>query len=280
MNLDNEPSADKVEETVSAETAASNPPESAPGNQAETPAVPSDKDDPASAEETPQKSHESSAFKRIQRQRANAERRALRAEAELDALRQQLQSRTAPPQQNGAAPKASDFASYDDYVSHLAEQKAIAAAEKAVGSVTRTLAQERSQAEAQANLRAFMSDAEKQAKAIGVDFEAAWEAITDESLTVSPHVAEYLLEAADNKAALVAHLANDPDELERLSSLSKTLAAKELAKLDLRLGAKPKPNVTKVPPIGPRVGGRAVAAPDPSRMSMEEYMEYRMGGKR
>lgn len=277
MALDNEPATDSVAETASNEAAASNPAESAPAkDQAETPAAPST-DGPADAQDDkPEKFQESPAFRRIQRQRANAERRAMRAEAEAEALRTQLRQQSPAPQQSGATPKASDFASYDDYVAYLAEVKANRAAERAVGAVTQSLTAERAQAEQQATLRAFMSEAGKQAKAAGVNFDDAWEAITDESIPVSRDVAEYLFEAADNKALLVDHFAKNTDELERISGLSRAMAVKELARLDARLGAKPKPNVTKAPPPVPTLGGRVLTTQDPSKMSMDEYYEHRM----
>ncbi len=248
-----------------AEAPASEAPASATGNQAETPAVPS-AEGPADApaQDEPKKFQESSDYRRIQRQRANAERRALRAEAELAALRSTPQQQPAPQARSASEqPKASDFASYDDYVRHQAQDAARAAAREVVSEARQAQAQGNAEAAAQQARSTFEKEATAQAKAAGIDFADAWETLLElPREDVSEAFAAYLYQAAENKAALVDHFAKNPDEVARISSLHPAAAFKELAKADLQMGSKPKPNATNAPPPPPRVGGRTVTQLD------------------
>jgi hypothetical protein len=241
---------------------ASEAPASATGNQAETPAVPSDEGPADALAEEPKKFQESSDYRRIQRQRANAERRALRAEAELAALRSTPQQQPAPQARSASEQtKASDFASYDDYVRHQAKEAAREAAREVVSESRQAQAQGNAEAAAQQARTAFENEAKAQAKVAGIDFEDAWETLL-ELPVVSDAFAAYLHQAADNKAALVDHFAKNPDEVARISGLHPAAAFKELAKADLQMGVKPKPNATNAPPPPPRVGGRTVTQQD------------------
>jgi len=248
---------------------ASNPAESAPATQAETPAVPSQVEGPADApvQNEPRKFQESSEYRRIQRQRANAERRALRAEAELAALRASPQPQSAPQARSASEPKASDFASYDDYVRHMSAEAAKAAAREVVSEVRRG-SEETAARQAQST---FVKEAEAQAKAAGIDFADEWETLLElPKEDVSDAFAAYLYEAAENKAALVDHFAKNTDEVARISSLHPAAAFRELAKLDLKMVA-PKPPVTRAPPPPPRVGGRGVTQKQIEDMDMDEF---------
>ncbi len=249
----------------SGDAPASNSAASAPATQAETPAVPS-AEGPADApaQDEPKKFQESSEYRRIQRQRANAERRALRAEAELAALRSTPQQQPAPQARSASEqPKASDFASYDDYVRHLTAESAKTAAREVVSEVQRASAQGNAEAAAQQARSTFEKEATAQAKAAGIDFADAWETLLElPREDVSEAFAAYLYQAAENKAALVDHFAKNPDEVARISSLHPAAAFKELAKADLQMGSKPKPNATNAPPPPPRVGGRTVTQQD------------------
>jgi len=258
---------------------ASNPADSAPVNQAETPAVPSQEgpaDAPAQTEQ--EKFHESPAFKRIQRQRANAERRALRAEAELAALRSNPQPQPAAPAKSASEQtKASDFASYDDYVRHQAAEAARQAAREVVTESRQVQAQGDAAAAAKQARTTFEREATKQAQVAGIDFQEAWETLLElPPEDVSDAFAAYLYQAAENKAALVDHFAKNPDEVARISSLHPAAAFKELAKADLQMGVKPKPPITKAPPPGPTVGGRGVTQKSVADMGMDEFASHFM----
>jgi hypothetical protein len=271
------PSSVPAAQSPVGEAPASNPADSAPAIQAETPAVPSQEgpaDAPAQTEQ--EKFHESPAFKRIQRQRANAERRALRAEAELAALRSNPQPQPAAPAKSASEqPKASDFASYDDYVRHQAAEAARQAAREVVTESRQAQAQGEAAAAVKQAKATFEREATKQAEAAGIDFQEAWETLLElPPEDVSDAFAAYLYQAAENKAALVDHFAKNPDEVARISSLHPAAAFKELAKADLQMGVKPKPPTTKAPPPGPTVGGRGVTQKSANDMSMDEFAEH------
>ena len=208
---------------------------------------------------------------RLTRQRGEAERRAIRAEAELEALRKVQQP---PPAQTIAPPKQSDFASYDEYVKALAEQHARKVAGEAVQGIVGQFEQQNAQRQAEQARDSFLREATTQAKAANIDFEDVWDTLTS-APNLSEPVAVALFES-DNKALVAQHLAENPDELERLSFLSPVQAVRELAKLDLQM-AKPGPRTTKAPaPVG-TVRGSATPTEDPRRMSMDDYAKWRTG---
>jgi hypothetical protein len=260
------------------EAPASNPADSAPAIQAETPAVPSDEGPADAPAQEPKKFQESSEYRRIQRQRANAERRALRAEAELEALKGNHQPQPAPQARVASEqPKASDFASYDDFVRHLAVEAAKTGAREVVSENQRAQAQGDAAAAAQQARTAFEREAAAQAKAAGIDFADAWETLLElPKEDVSEAFAVYLYQAADNKAALVDHFAKNPDEVARISSLHPAAQFKELAKVDLQMGTKPRPPATKAPPIGPTVGGRGITQKSVKDMDMDQFADHFM----
>lgn len=272
-DIDNKPdTTDSVAATAADAATASNA-GSAPATQdGSDPAAPS-KDGPADAPDKG-KFQESPDYKRISRQRANAERRAMRAEEELKALRAQLEQRPSPQPQRAAELRPQDFASYDEYMREFTRQEARKTTQEVISETQREFSQREQERQARAAREAFEREVAKEAKAAGIDFQEAWETLTSDDVHVSKAVAEYLFEAADHRAALIAHLADNTDELARISELPQAKAHKELAKLDAQLGAKPKPNVTKAPPPVPTVGGRSIAAPAPDKMGMEEYADY------
>lgn len=137
------------------------------------------------------------------------------------------------------------------------------AAREVVSEVRQAEAQGSAETAAQQARTAFENEAKAQAKAAGIDFEDAWETLLElPKEDVSLAFASYLYQAAENKAALVDHFAKNPDEVARISSLHPAAAFKELAKADLQMGSKPKPNATNAPPPPPRVGGRTVTQQD------------------
>jgi hypothetical protein len=179
-------------------------------------------------------------------------------------LRGNPQQQPAPQARSASEqPKASDFASYDDYVRHIGQEAARSAAREVVSETQRAQAQGNAEAAAQQARSAFEKEAMAQAKVAGIDFADAWETLLElPKEDVSEAFAAYLYQAAENKAALVDHFAKNPDEVARISSLHPAAAFKELAKADLQMGNKPKPNATNAPPPPPRVGGRTVTQQD------------------
>lgn len=181
----------------------------------------------------------------------------MRAEARAAELEARLQAQPQPAPAKSAEIRRSDFASDDEFHRALLDDHINRRVREEVGKTREEFSKRDEARSAEQALGAFHREAEKQAEAAGIDFADDWQTLT-ELPKVSRAVAEYLFEAADNKAALVHHLAEHPEEVDRISELHPARASRELARLDLQLGEKPKPNVTKAPPPGPTVGGRAV----------------------
>ena len=203
--------------------------------------------------------------KRIQAEKAKAEAKAERRA--LKSYRETLE-KFAPlqPQQKAddkpadtGRPTQAQFDNVDDYVEAMAEWKL---------SQRDQQAQQQQQAKQAQTLAAktenFYSEAEK---IPGFDREAF------DELPLTRHIAEALVES-ESPAKLMAHMAANPDEVARIASLSPARQAAEIGKLETKLASAPKVSNAPAPikPIGTR--GSATNS-DPSKMTMEEYAEYR-----
>jgi hypothetical protein len=83
-----------------------------------------------------------------------------------------------------------------------------------------------------------------------------------------------------SKGPLLAyHLAKNPDRVAELNRMSPQAAAKEIGSLEARIrGPKPK-TVTKAKPAAKPPSGSSSRAPDPSDMSMADYIASRKAGR-
>lgn len=99
---------------------------------------------------------------------------------------------------------------------------------------------------------------------------------TFDSLPLTPHIAQALIDS-DTPAKLMAYMAANSEEVERISKLSPARQAAELGKLELKLTSAPK--TSKAPePIKP-IGNRgSVSTGDISKMSVDEYIAFRQKG--
>lgn len=192
---------------------------------------------------------------------AKAERRALKAYREtlekFAPLQQQQKAETQPA--DTGRPTQAQFDNVDDYVEAMAEWK--------LGQRDQQAKQQQQAQQAQtlaAKTENFYSEAQK---IPGFDREAF------DELPLTRHIAEALVES-DAPAKLMAHMAANPEEVARIASLSPARQAAEIGKLETKLASAPKVSNAPAPikPIGTR--GSATNS-DPSKMSMEEYAEYR-----
>lgn len=239
---------------------ASNPAASATANQGESPAVPS-QEGPADAkdgDEPPRKFQESPEYRRLQRQRGSAERRAARAEAQIADLQRQLQEVRKTPAP-GAELRPQDFPTYDAYVAATAKNEAKAAAREEVEAGLRSRIEQATASSAQQRKAAFIEKAAPDAEAAGIDIEEIMDELSMAPM-VSQTVANYLFDKSERPAQLAEYLAENPAELDRISRINTpALAERSLAKLEARFAApKARPSVTKAPAPGPTVSGRAV----------------------
>lgn len=135
-----------------------------------------------------------------------------------------------------------NFATTEEYVEALAEKKAA------------DMVEQREKSRQATTIEATFRDREDEARDRYADYEAiAYTA------PISDLMAE-VIKASDIGPDLAYHLGKNPDEAERIASLSPLLQAKELGKLELKLADLPKQGkqTTKAPaPISPVTPGGA-----------------------
>jgi dynactin complex subunit len=189
---------------------------------------------------------------------AKAERRAMKAYKEtLERLIPQPQAKQEAPADT--RPTQSQYANVDDYVEAMADWKL----QQREQVQQRAQAQERNQT-LNSRTESIYAEAEKLP---GFDREAF------DELPLTQHIAAAILDS-DVPAKVMAFMAANPDEVARISSLSPARQAAEIGKLEVKVSSIPKVSNAPAPlkPVGAR--GNATGG-DPSRMSMEEYQEYR-----
>lgn len=188
---------------------------------------------------------------------AKAERRALKAYREtLERFAPQQQPQV---QQTSDRPARDQFASDDDWVEAVTDWKL----EKRDRE-----AQQHQQAKQQQSVASKTESIYAEAQKIpGFDREAF------DELPLTPAIASALIDS-EVSAKLMAHLAANPEETERIAGLSPARQAAEIGKLETKLASAPK--VSNAPPPIKPIGTKGSATnSDPSRMTMEEYAAKR-----
>lgn len=199
----------------------------------------------------------------LTREKHEAIRRAERAEQ----LAEQAMSLARPKPAEAAAddePRPDQYTKYEDFVTAKAEWKAdqrVKAALEGFQKQAGAVDQEKARIE---RARNFATEAKVQGKAIQ-GFEDALAHVQSEDFPMTPAIGEYLLDA-EHKAAMVKYLADNEDEAFRISRLGPVAAVKELAKVEARFSAKPKPKTSSAPPPPATVSGGAAAPQTIERM--------------
>lgn len=213
--------------------------------------------------------------------RREAERRAEAAERLAERLAEALAGKAAPQpqaaqQQPGdSGPKQSDYRTHEEYLDARAdwraERKFAELVEKAGGDAKR-----RSEEVGRANrLSSFHAALDEQGASVDGFADAVDVVFNDEAFPISRPMADYLMDAAEHKAAMVKWLADNRTEATRIYALSPPQAAKELAKVEARLGTAPSPRATQAPAPAPTVRAGGAPVSDPMRMSTADYIEHR-----
>ena len=123
---------------------------------------------------------------------------------------------------------------------------------------------------------------EAQAKESYPDYEEAASVMLNHGLARVPQFREILLDA-DNPAKLTYYLGKNPDELEKISSMTPNQALRYIGKLEAKISDTPSPApatkpVTSAPkPIAPLGSAKpsGIAEKDPEKMTMAEYAAWR-----
>lgn len=197
----------------------------------------------------------------IQKEKAKAEAKAERRA--LKAYRETLERFAPAPQPlqakaESGRPTQAQFESVDDYVEAMAEWK--------LGQREQQAQQVRQQQAArsiESKTESFYAEAEK---IPGFDREAF------DDLPLTTAIAAAIIDS-DTPAKLMAHLAQNPDEAERIARLSPARQAAEIGKLETKLASAPK--VSNAPaPIKP-IGGAQGGTKNPSEMTDAEFAKWR-----
>ena len=221
---------------------------------------------PADEKKFTQKELDEIIQKRIVKEAARAERRALKVYAEkLERMSQPAQQQE-PQRSDNGKPTSDQYRNVDDYVEALTEWK--------LGQKEA----ESKRASEQAQSKQLLTKVEKvyaEAEKISGFDRASFDAMFDElPKDAQTNIAMTILES-DIPGKILAHLHANPDVAEKLAELSPTRQAAEIGKLEAKLSTV---SVTKskapapISPIGSRGGS---ASGDLARMSMEDYVAAR-----
>jgi hypothetical protein len=193
---------------------------------------------------------------------AKREADAAKAEAEYwrqEALRQQKAEAPKPPPKEDAEPDPANYTYGETDAAFIRD----AAKYEARLEVRREMAQERERDQFQSNIRTFEQRVSQQYP----DGEPAGISALRRAPNLPQPIAEIIL-TSEHGPKLADHLGSHPAEFNRLSALAPHTQAYELAKLEMRLTAKPQPKtLTNAPDPTPTVrgaGGQFKAAPDTS----------------
>lgn len=201
----------------------------------------------------------------IQKEKAKAEAKAERRA--LKAYRETLE-RFAPqapaPQQSDGKPSRAAFNGDDEaYIEAVADWK--------INQRDQQTKQQREAEQRQTTVQKTEKLYTEAAKLPGFDRD------TFEELPLTPSIAQALIES-DSAAQLMAYMASNPDDIERIAKLSPARQAAELGKLEARLSLV-KQHKEPPAPIKTVSGGGSVSNGDLSKMPMDEYIAARLKQK-
>ena len=197
----------------------------------------------------------------IQREKAKAEAKAERRanRAYRETLERILPQPTSQPQPDGKPSRASFNGDDEAYIEAVADWK--------INQRDQQTKQQREAEQRQTTATKTEKLYSEASKLPGFDRESF------EELPLTPSIAQALIDS-DAAPQLMAWMASNPDDIERISKLSPARQAAELGKLEARLSA---PKLTKEPPAPIRTvaGGGSVSNGDLSKMTMDEYIATR-----
>lgn len=175
------------------------------------------------------------------------------------ALKSKAPEPKAEPKPSGE-PVREAYDSYEAYIEARAEWKAEQKIEAKLKERDNRSQEEKSRAEQLEKAEAFKKRTKELAKSMEDFDEVMAEATGAPDSPVSRLLAEPI-EECENPAAILYHLAKNPEEAERIASLGAAKQAREIWALETKLKAEPAPKKpSKAPePITP-VGGKVVAA--------------------
>lgn len=283
--------ADEVQNTVTSEPAAPPAPVAAPEPAAQTP-EPTAATEPV--EPKPDKTFTQAELDEIIEKRLAKERRKrsdlenrLRITEELHLRGKPADTvQPAAPANGSGEPTRENYQDYESFLEARAEWRAAQAVEKRLAERDQKQKQESAQEQAAKQAAEFRKRMNESAKGLE-DFEdVIAEAVRDPSQPVSRLLAEPL-DAVENPAAVLYHLAKNPDEAERIAALPMARQAREVWLLEGKLKTQLKTTASRAPaPVEP-VGGKAAVGTDeitgnetPEEFLRKRHAQLRKSGKR
>jgi len=211
-------------------------------------------------------------------------RRPSRRDREIAMLRQQnerierqlaeLAQQRAQPQQELVEPDQSDFVDYDQYLKARDEYSREMGRREAKAQDEQARQKEAERRTAEDLSRRAQTMAETGAKKYEDFAEVAF---NPSNFDPSEQLAQLIIES-DMAADVAYHLGSNPDEAQRLETMTPTAAAREIGRIEARLSQKPARKPTAASPPVPTVKKGGSPERDPEKMSFKEYEAYRMGG--
>lgn len=264
-----------VEETATTDEVISGgtPAEDAPAEQQEIEAE--EPSTEASEEDQPKK--RGGVQKRLDELTANwreEQRRAQRLETLLEsALAQKAPEQPKEePKPIATEPKAEDFDTYDQYVTALADHRA----EQKVAEALARIEQDREKAEAARQKQEIERTFQQRVDAFrstAPDFD---EVAFNPSLPVTDVMAD-AINSSENGPQVLYWLGKNPAEAERIASLNNPIAVgREIGRVEVKLTLpEPRNKTSAPPPISPMDSGGGAVAPDPEKMTTDEWLAWR-----
>lgn len=171
-------------------------------------------------------------------------------------LQRQFQETLTKSQPQKEEPKREAFADDEAFVTaqieHLAEQRA------------RQKLEERQKQEQQERIRESWTQKAEKASEKYADFETV---VANPALPINAVMVEYIAES-DLGADVAYYLGKNPEKAADIAEMSPVKAARELARIEAELAARPKANPSKAPepinPVSARSGSTATALPSDS----------------
>ena len=209
---------------------------------------------------------------RAVRQKYEAEARAKMLEERVAAMEAR---QTVPQQQQRQSddqePRIDNFDNFDQYVAAKAEY----IARKQIES-TLTEREKRQQAEREATERAKTVESwNKRIAAATAEMPDFEEVLASSDVPMTPPMQQAIMES-DIGPKLAYYLANNPDEAEKIASMSPIGAIRTLGRIEERLSnSKPAVKTTDAPPPIKPIGASAAVSKDPSKMTDAEFAAWR-----
>lgn len=176
----------------------------------------------------------------------------------------------------GGEPTREQYQDYESFLEARAEWRADQRVEKRLSERDQKQQEERQKETAAKQAAEFQKRMKESSKGME-DFEDVMaEAVRDPSQPVARLLAEPL-DAAENPAAILYHLAKNQDEAERIAALPMARQAREIWLLDAKIKSQPQARPSRAPaPLEP-VGGKAAVASEEitGNETPEEFLRKR-----